>query len=92
MAVTVTCTGVDVLPDGYVIVKFSDGFNLEFMSIADVQRAVNEIDDPQNGIDLARMMDLAYLLARQPDLTPDNVIKDKDFTLDLSAPQPIKVQ
>ena len=89
MPSTVVMDGVIIQPDGKVLVNFVGGNQLEFESLAAIDEAIAEID---SDVSTTQMMALGYLKARQPDLSNTAILDGKNFTYDLSAPQPIKVQ
>ena len=72
-----------------VFVRWEGGDETEFASLAALTEDVREAD---NDIDLTRRMALSWILARQPTLDNIAPIQNKDFSFDLSSPNPIKVQ
>ncbi len=92
MATTVILRESEIKANGRVFFRFDGGFELEFPSLEAATEWVSEFDDPaRDGVDNARRLCIAYLVARQPDLTPDAVVRNRDFVLDMSHPDPIRV-
>lgn len=93
MATTVKMTKVTIPGDGRYIFTFADGTGMEFPSLQDVIDFTSAFDDPNdNGLDNARLMDIAYLQKRSPDFTQVNSVLNKDFILDLSSGSVVRVQ
>ncbi len=88
MPSTVVLTEVFKPANGKVFVRYADGTELEFSSLAALEQELEEID---SNAGMTQMMALGWIHARQPLLNNINPIKDKDFTYDLSNPNPIRV-
>lgn len=69
--------------------RFADGAELEFNSLDEVKRTLGELDRDPN---MARLLQIAWFLARQPDGNNPNLVIGKTLTFDLSANNPIRVQ
>lgn len=86
---TVVLTAVIKDPDGRVRVRFADGSEREFGSLAMLRSVVLRRDQD---VGLTQDLCLAYALARSADLSNVNSVANKSFIFDLSVAQPIKVQ
>lgn len=89
MATTVVLTDVVVLPDGKVIVKFSDGSANEYADIQSLKDSVLGRDVDEG---LTKDLCIAYTLGRSPDLSNIASTKNKNFTFDLTQNTCIRVQ
>lgn len=89
MPTTVTLTDVLKPAGGRIYINFADGTQLEFNSLADVQAWATEADLNRT---LVQQFCVAFAMARSADLNNIAIVKNKNFTLDLSDNAPIKVQ
>lgn len=83
----VTCTSV-TKSGGKVYVTFSDGTQLEFASLAEIQAAARDID---SDVHLTQMLLIAWWLARSPDGVNENLVEGKTLVFDLSAPNAVRI-
>jgi hypothetical protein len=90
MPTTVVLTDIvfDAAPSTVVRVRWSDGSELEFNHIDNVRQWYSQ---PEEDIDLTRKLCVAYAAARSFDFANLATVKDKPFTIDMSANNPIKV-
>lgn len=86
--VTLVSVRFDDPPSTTVRVRWSDGTESEYPSLSAIESQAASVQTS----DLAKVMCLAYAKARSADLSNIASVANKDFILDLSAPQPIKVQ
>ena len=91
MATTVSLISVvrEPAPSTRVLVNFADGSQLDFPDLASLVAWAQQADQSR---DLTQQMCVAYAAARSPDLSNVASVSGKNFTFDLSAPSPIKVQ
>jgi hypothetical protein len=91
MATTVTLTAVikEAAPSTRVLVRFADGVELEFASLAQLQEWARE---PDLSVTLTQKLCVAYTLARSETLTNLASTQGKSFTFDLTSNNPIRVQ
>jgi hypothetical protein len=91
MATTVVLTSVvkEAAPSTRVLVRFADGTELEFASMADLVASATE---PDTSVSLTQRLCLAYTLARSADLSNLASTANKSFTFDLTSNNPIRVQ
>jgi len=89
MPTTVVMTDLVIHPSGNIDVVWNDGSTSQYPDLAMLSEQVTKHDNNQ---DLVKAMAIGWLLARQPTLSPITVLKDKNFTFDLSDPNPIKIQ
>ena len=89
MATTVVMTDLVIQPGGYIDVVWNDGSTSQYQNL---DRLTEQVTQHDNNQDLTKAMAVAWLLARQPTLSPITVLQNEDFTFDLSDPNPIKIQ
>jgi hypothetical protein len=87
---TVSITSIikDSAPRQTYRVRFADGAELEFASLADIKEAITSVDTTA----ATQLVALAWWLARSADGSNTNLIVGKNVTFDLSAAQPLRVQ
>lgn len=83
---TVSMIRVDI--EQRPIFFFSDGTSLEFHDLESLIPYMNDVSN----VDNTKIICIAYLLARSPDLSNTASVLNKDFIFDLSSPSPIRVQ
>jgi hypothetical protein len=82
-------TAITIQPNGNVWVQYDMGEGQIFQSLEDLN---NQLVSTLQTRDNARLLLLAWWLARQPDGTNANLVIGKTLTFDVAAAQPIKVQ
>jgi len=85
----VVLTDIVQPPSGKIFVRYNDGTELEFGSMAELERAISEVDSE---ISNTQLMALGWIHARQPDLVNIAPIQGRDFIYDLGNPNAIRVQ
>jgi hypothetical protein len=89
MSVTARLVSRFITPEGRVQLTFADGSGFDFANVQELRDTISQqVETMAN----AQLMCVAFALARSPDLSNVNSVLNKDFTLDLSAANPIKVQ
>jgi len=95
---TVHVNAISVQPDGSVFLDYDwtdnngttqGGLGATWPSIAELNEAVRL---SLEGQDSSRLIAMAWILARSPDLTNVAQIEGKNVTIDFGAPAPIRVQ
>ena len=82
-------TAITIQPNGNVWVQYDMGEGQVFESIADLNYTlINTLQTRDN----ARLLLIAWWLARQPDGSNTALVVGKTLTFDVAAAQPIKVQ
>lgn len=89
MPTTVVLRDVLKPSSGKIFVNFDGGTQLEFGSIEECREWALE---PDEDVDLAQRMCLAYAYKRSDDLSNINSVKDKNFEVDFSAGSVIRVR
>jgi len=90
MALTLTCEKiVKDAESGRVYVRWNDGIELEFSSVAKAREWIEDLHD-QNVRHLARKILLSSWLTRDPTDNPANVV-GRSIVIDLTAVQPVRV-
>lgn len=82
MAVSVTCLGAR-RAGGKGYVRFSDGTEMEFDSVADVRREVRQYANGE-ATEFLKMLMLAKWLDANPNLNNPALIANRTLTIDLS--------
>lgn len=85
---TVVLTSVTTDQDGKVRIRFDNGAELEFNSLAEVQAWALL---PDTSVDLTQQLCVAYAINRSPDLSNLASVQGRTFTFDLSNNNPIRV-
>jgi hypothetical protein len=89
MATTVVLRAFTKLANGTVSATFGDGSVMIFESLQQLLDGCRDVDLDQ---DLVKRLCLAYAAARSADLSNVASVLNKNYTFDLSAAQPIRVQ
>ena len=75
-------------PRTTVYANFSNGDQIEFESLAAIDQAAREMQNTEK----TYLVCVCYAKARSADLSNIQTVANKQFTFDLTAQQPIKVQ
>lgn len=86
---TATVQTWDVQPGGRIIITWGDGHTTEYHNLDSLKEDLTQLDGAQVQ---AEMWLASWYLARDPDMNNVNLIEGKTLTLDISAPNAIKVQ
>lgn len=88
MPTTVVLT--EVIDHGnYIEVRWGDGTGRYYSDISKITELVTSHD---NNEELTKDLAIAWALARSPDLSTIATIANKNFTFNMSNPNPIRVQ
>ena len=99
MAVSVTCASVTFVPEtGRLYMTFATGSQIEAGPGPNKTRAeaaaimLTERAADLETSDVASKFLVAWWLSRSPDGTNENLVEGKTLTMDISGPNPIRVQ
>lgn len=85
---TATLVDWQVAPNGAIAITWSDGSGTVVNDLATLYEEIASLST----VDTAKLLLVAWFLARQPAGEVPNLVIGKTLTLDLAAPQPIRVQ
>jgi hypothetical protein len=86
--IAVSPTRIQQMPSGGWEITWADGNTNFYGSLSEIMERLTELVTP----DLTKLLMLASWLARSPEGTNTNIILNKTLTLDLTSPNPWRMQ